>query len=103
MSKATYRNERKEAKFSWVEAGDLIETLFNGDRFPELANKYLLAKVRVTPRPDGTIDSLWLAVRVVLDKSAIGQARDDDGQWIENDYSNPYIQELKECVQLVPE
>ena len=103
VSKATYRNERKEAKFSWVEAGDLIETLFNGDRFPELANKYLLAKVRVTPRPDGTIDSLRLAVRVVSDKSAIGQARDDDGQWVETDYSNPYIQELKECVLLVPE
>ncbi|MEQ2910395.1 hypothetical protein [Butyricimonas faecihominis] len=103
MSKATYRNELRESTFSYVEAGDLIETLFDGDRFPELANKYLLAKVQVTPRPDGTIDSLGLAVRVVSNKAAIGQVRDDDEQWVENDYSNPYIQELKECVQLVPE
>ena len=39
MSKATYRNELRESMFSYVEAGDLIETLFDGDRFPELANK----------------------------------------------------------------
>ena len=41
MSKATYRNElREESTFSYVEAGNLITMLFNGDCFPELANKY---------------------------------------------------------------
>ena len=100
-SKTTYRNERRETALS-DNIVSLIETLFNGDRFPELADNYVIAKVQVIPRPDGSIDSLGLAIRVVADKSSISQVRDDDGQWIENDFSNPYIQELKECVLLVP-
>lgn len=102
VSKAAYRNERKEATFPGELVSSLIETLFNGDRFPELTNKYLLAKVEVIPHPDGSIDSLGLAVHVVPDKISIKDVRDSDGQWIENDFSNPYIQELKECVLLVP-
>lgn len=102
VSRSTYRNVWKETVFSVEYTLPLIETLFNGDRFPELANKYLLAKVQVISRPDGSIDSLGIAVRVVPDKSSISQVRDNDGKWIENDFSNSYIQELKECVLLVP-
>lgn len=101
VSKTIHRNERREAALSG-NIVSLIEILFNGDRFPELADKYMIAKVQVIPRPDGSIDSLGLAVRMVPDKSSISQVRDDDGQWIENDFSNSYIQELKECVLLVP-
>ena len=60
VSRSTYRNVWKETVFSVEYTLPLIETLFNGDRFPELANKYLLAKVQVIPRPDGSIDSLGI-------------------------------------------
>lgn len=88
--------------FAGGDAGSLIETLFNGDRFPELADKYLYAKVQVIPQPDGSIDSLNLAIRMMANKPSTAQIMDDDEDWLVNDYSNPYIQELKECVQLIP-
>lgn len=102
ISKTTYRNERKEAALWYNLVSSLIENLFNGDRFPELENKHLLTKVEVIPRPDGSIDSLDIRACVVSDKTSLLDVNDDDDRWIKNDFSNPYIKELKECVELVP-
>ena len=89
VSRSTYRNVWKETVFSVEYTLPLIETLFNGDRFPELANKYLLAKVQVISRPDGSIDSLGIAVRVVPDKSSISQVRDNDGNGLKMIFPTP--------------
>ena len=102
ISKTTYRNERKEAALWYNLVSALVENLFNGDRFPELENKHLLAEVEVIPRPDGSIDSLDIRACVVSDKTFLFDMDDDDDRWIKNDFSNPYIKELKECVLLVP-
>lgn len=81
ISKTTYRNERKEAALWYNLVSALVENLFNGDRFPELENKHLLAEVEVIPRPDGSIDSLDIRACVVSDKTFLFDMDDDDDRW----------------------
>lgn len=103
VTEKRYRNIHKKAELSSDDyASSLIATLFNGDRFPELADKYLQTEIQGVPTPEGSLDSVEISVRVVDDRNSYGKDWDDDSERLTDDSFNPYIQELKQCLELVP-
>ena len=101
VSLQVYHNVSKEAAIPAHKAIYWVADLFNGDQFPELEDKHLYFKTRIIPREDGSIDSLDLETCVVSPDSALrGYKR--NWKWVKNDFSNPYVQELKTCLELIP-
>lgn len=101
VSRQACENSLKKADCSIENGMSLVASLFNGDRFPELADKCLFFEADVIPKENGSIDSLNIRVAVV-DKDSTGYKYTDRRKWIKNDFSNPYIQELKTCMELIP-
>lgn len=102
ISRQTYHNVLREAAVPSGEFIMWVADLFNGDQFLELENKHLFFKARVVPYPDGSIDSLDLEI-CVIPSDSVSRLPRRHRKWIKNDFSNPYVRELKSCLDLVPE
>ena len=101
VSLQTYHNILKETAIPAHKAIYWIADLFNGDRFPELKDKHLYFKTRIIPREDGSIDSLDLETCVVPSDSALHEYK-RNWKWVKNDFTSPYVRELKTCLELIP-
>ena len=89
--KQTYHNMIKEASISGGHAICSILENFNGDLFPELADRKLYARIELLPHDNGKIDSLSISLRI------------DEGDLKTYEPDHPYVKELKRCLDLIPD